>query len=302
MASKYYRGPKKPRTNQTAPSNDAGTQTQPPMEEQEKTIHDQHKDFVKAAEESVKQPSEPVLENFDNVTSFDNPTIEREYTSAGFKKGEGAQAASSINNGAPQNDAPPANDAFEPSPPPPDDENYADTHNPNESAGANGDPLKIPTGNAEDLIDFGANALNFLIGNFAGKLVSVKIKPEYRSIKDNKSRAIDIIAEFNEKSVEKLKLDDEDIAMLKPPLVKLLQEKGIRGLTPGEELMLAIAMIGAKKVKIVMEIRSDSKKLEAHFDSMINYMRQDFKNDKKEDITPPPSEDENIPFVEAEEA
>jgi hypothetical protein len=301
MTSKYKKSPPKPKKE---------TNPNPPMENEkpnaeEKSTHEQHKEFVKSAEESMKQSNEPTPENFDNVTSFDNPTIEREYTSAGYKKGEGAQSAGSINNGstnAAEGTAHAPIDDFEPSPPPPDDENYADTHNPNEGGAGDGDPLKIPSGNAEDLIDFGANALNFLIGNFAGKLVSVKIRPQYHSIKDNKTRAIDIITEFNEKSVEKIKLDDEDIAMLKPPLVKLLQEKGIRGLTPGEELMLAIAMIAAKKVKAIVEIRSESKKLQEHFDSMIQYMRQDFKKDAKEDITPPPSGDEGeIPLTPTEE-
>lgn len=291
MASKYKRTPAKPKQSNTTKPMEKTESTAP----EEKNTHEQHKDFLKAAEDSVKPTNEPTLENFDNVTSFDNPTIERAYTSDGFKKADGASATEPTPNQPPTGD-------FEPTPPPPDDPDYVGTHEPKGDTNP-GDPLKIPAGNAEELVKFGANALNFLIGNFVGKLVSVKIKPQYHSIKDNKTRAIDIIKEFNESSIEKIKLDDEDIAMLTPPLVKLLQEKGIRGLTPGEELMLAIAMIGAKKVKAIMEIRAESKRLENHFDSMIQYMRNDFKNDTtKEDITPPPADTEQEPiFTHAEE-
>lgn len=295
MASKYKRSPAKPKQSTTTTKPMENTESKAP---EEKTTHEQHKDFVKAAEDSVKPNNEPTLENFDNVTSFDNPTIEREYTSAGFKTGN----AGTGNGGTPPPNQPPIGD-FEPTPPSPDgDPDYAPPHEP-EPDQPNAEGFKIPAGSLEDMVDTGAVALNYLIGKFAGFMVNVKIKPQYHSIRDNKARAIDIIKDFNEKSVEKLKLSHEEIEMLKGPLVKVLQEKGLKGTTPTQDLLIAAGLIVIGKGKDFMEIKHDRNKLQDHFDSMIQYMRNDFKNDTtKEDITPPPADEEQEPiFTHAEE-
>lgn len=304
---KYNTAPraKKQAPEAIKPTNDTPMEPTPNNE-----VHEQHKEFLKASEDSLKQSNEPILEtNFKKAEAIDHPfevpTIEREYTTQGIKK-EPTPNTSSSGSGSKPPQEPPVNSTesasqssnnFEATPPPEDDENYAETHNPNEGE-ETGDPLKIPSGNAEDLVDFGANALNFIIGNFAGAFINVKIKPEYHSIRDNKDRAVDIIKQFNDSSVEKLKFDAEDIKMLKGPLVKLLQEKGIRGLTPAEELMLALAMIAAKKVKAFVEIRSESKKLQNHFDSMIRYMKGEQEPVKEEKTKQNDSEEE---FTEVEE-
>lgn len=284
--SKYLKNtPRKPQTQAPTETKNNMENTEKPNNQvpetpTEKTIHEQHKEFVKAAESSVKNTNEPVLETtFKKTEEFVHPyaipVIEREYTTQGIKKEPTTAQPSSTGSASSQQASAPSSDAgFEPTPPPiEDDPNYAGEHKPDETTGVGGEGMNIPAGSAGELVDWGAKSLNFVIGNFAGLLINLKIKPEYHSIRDNRQKAVDIISEFNTKNVEKLKLDADDIAMLKPPLVKLLQEKGIRGLTPAEELMLAIALIAAKKVKAIAEMKSESKKLQAHFDSMIKYMK-----------------------------
>lgn len=303
MAGKYLRTPaRKPKakpaeTTRNQPSSSEAlakdekitTNNTPAMEEA--PIEEQYKDFRKAAEESAKpntSANEPVLDTSFKKTApdpkaseashpFETPTIERDYTDAGIKNKATATPPPQQSAGAQQTASTqqPITDTFEPTPPPPDDDpSYADTHNPQDGPQGEGlGTMNIPRGSAEDLIEFGAKAINYLIGNFAGLLVGVKIRAEYHSIRDEQTSAANMIKEFNDESVEKLKLDSEDMAMLKPPLVKLLQEKGLRGLTTGEELGVALLFIAAKKGKQVMEIKAEGKRLEARFAEMTQYMK-----------------------------
>lgn len=318
MARKYLKGPSRPKKNKPAQSinnaQNTNQQNQQTMaenkssEETSKPIEEQHKEFVKAAEESVKQNSanEPVLDTSfkkqaETQHPFETPTIERAYTDSGIKSGatqNAAQQAESI--GGQSNTVNSSTQEFEPSPPPPeDDPNYADTHQPNDTSG-DLNSMNIPRGSAEELVKWGAKTLNYLIGNFGSLIINIKIKPEYHSIRDHETTAAKIIKEFNESNAEKLKLDDEDIAMLTPPIVRLLQEKGIKGLTAGEELMLAVAMVAAKKVKVIVEIRGEGKRLEKRFDSMIQYMSGFKQQEPASKETETPQEQEPITVVAEE--
>lgn len=299
--------PEQPTANNQQPSTKQ-------MAEENDNIHDKHKEFRdKAAEsaEPVKETvnNEPVLENYQSAHPFESPTIERDYTTQGYKKdtpptqpqsnaGSGSQKPP-IDGGT--EPTPPPMDDYEPTPPPTDDPNYAGEHNINDGQAPGADPtnpFNIPAGSAEDLVDFGAKSLNFLIGNFAGLLVGIKVKPEYYSIKDNRERAVDIIKQWNDNAVEKLKLDAEDVAMLKGPLVKILQQKGIRGLTPGEELLLACALIAAKKVRIIAELRNDKKQFISRLDNIVKNMKGPTVDPQPEATAPPSDEPETVEVEE----
>lgn len=318
MARKYFRKPSKPKntTQQQAQSNstttmaDQKTNAEDTAGENQNNTHEQHKEFLKAAEDSVKKnANEPILETTakkaESFHIYETPTIEREYTTQGIKKepaSVNSDAGSSIPPKPPTDSTASASaqNNFEPTPPPVDDPDYADTHNPSEEDKKPG--FKIPAGKLEDMVDMGAKALNYLIAKFGGLLVRIKIKPEYHSIRDNKKALVDIITEFNDKAIEKLKLTEEEIEMIRGPLVKILHEKGITGTTPQTDLIIALLVVCAGKAKDIVEIKSEGKKITNHFDSMIRYMRGE-KEPAEENQTPPKqtTSEEKIETVVAEE-
>jgi hypothetical protein len=275
-----------------------------------------HNEFRKGMEEELKK-STPVDNQVElegggkiNISEepFARPTVERDYTDAGVNS---HKTASTVNDKAKANtaqpnpnsqnvkDTAPAND-FEPTPPndefeptPPGDEDYAQEHIVNEG-GDGTSPFNIPSGSANDLIDFGQKGLNYAIGIFGPMLVGVKLHREFYNFKG----AVEQIKEQNEKNTEKIKFDDEDIDMIREPLVAMMQEKGIRGLTNGEKLVVGLLMIGVKKAKIIVEIRKENKILENNLMDLIRSQSPQ-KAEPKETTE---EKEEKIEFVEAEEA
>jgi hypothetical protein len=238
---------------------------------------------------------------------FARPTVERDYTDAGVNShktastvNDKAKADTAQPNPNPQNpkDTAPAND-FEPTPPneefeptPPGDEGYAEQHTVNDG-GDGTSPFNIPSGSANDLIDFGQKGLNYAIGIFGPMLVGVKLHREFYNFKG----AVEQIKEQNEKNTEKIKFDDEDIDMIREPLVAMMQEKGIRGLTNGEKLVVGLLMIGVKKAKIVVEIRKENKILENNLMDLIRSQAPKQSGPKEE----PKETEEEIETIIAEE-
>lgn len=252
-------------------------------QEPEKTIEQKHKEFRDSAMQTNKTEQNNTAPKIDNQVEleggtkinldsepFAKPTIERDYTNEGVgapkqtppKTPPVQQTAKQTVDTPPAGDfeptPPPAsNGEFEPTPPPPDeDPDYVGEHNPN--AGDGTSPFNIPSGSANDLVDFGAQGLNYLIGVFGPLLVGVKLHPEFY----NFNGMVDDIKEHNAKNTERLKFDNEDIEMIRKPLVAMMQEKGIRGLTNGEQLLVAFLMIGVKKAKVIMEVRKENKIME----------------------------------------
>lgn len=295
------------------PSTEQGTGTEKP-----KSLEEQHKEFRDSAMETVK-PNETPTPKIDNQVElegsikvdlynepFATPTIERDYTDAGINTNKTAQPkvqTADKGNIPPQKppvngtEAPPAGD-FEPTPPsgdfeptpPADDPDYAGEHNPNPGDGTS--PFNIPSGSANDLVDFGAQGLNYLIGAFGPMIFGVKLRAEFYNFEG----MIDDIKKHNEKHAERLKLDSEDIEMIRKPLVAMMQEKGIRGLTNGEQLLVAFLMIGVKKAKVIMEVKKENKIMENKWLEAIRAS-----NPQKPSAAKPIAKDDEPELVVAEE-
>ncbi len=73
---------------------------------------------------------------------------------------------------------------------------------------------------------------------------------------------IQLIDEQNSSNVERIKLDQEDQALLRPLLAQVLQKKA-KKLTPEQQLMGAIISILVKKAQVVMEVRAENSLLES---------------------------------------
>lgn len=305
----------------TEPPNPADEKHKPAEETQQTTKQTEtsHNEFRKGMEDQLndKNTKTPVdnqveLEGGGKINIedeiFARPTVERDYTDAGVnshKKASTVNDKGKANTEQPNpnpknaNDTAPASD-FEPTPPngdfeptPPGDDDYAQEHTINEG-GDGTSPFNIPSGSANDLIDFGQKGLNYAIGIFGPMLVGVKLHREFYNFKG----AVEQIKEQNEKNTEKIKFDDEDIDMIREPLVAMMQEKGIRGLTNGEKLVVGLLMIGVKKAKIIVEIRKENKILENNLMDLIRSQSPQ-KAAPKETTE---EKEEKIEFVVAEEA
>jgi hypothetical protein len=277
-------------------SNDIGT---PPSA-------DTHENFLK---EGIKgMGSDAVtLEPANDITA--NPhaqaKIHRDYALDGIRKQP--SGADQSTEDAPQTSAQepsgPPEPEFQPTPP---QEGDAPEQEPvNASDDGSTEPFDLPTGTAEELIESGAKALNYLIDNYGDLMVGIKIHQDFYSIPN----AVPQIKEQNKRNIEKVKLNQTEINMLKKPLVKIMQEKGIRGLTPGEELIVAVVIIVAGKARAIYQIRQENKKLENNIIAEIRSMKKhnakyDAENSRTETHTSSSTtskDDDDAEFHEAEE-
>lgn len=71
---------------------------------------------------------------------------------------------------------------------------------------------------------------------------------------------IQVIDEQNVKNIKRLKLDDEDKALLRPLLIHILRKKAA-ALSPEKQLLMVALSILIKKAKVVMEIRAENEML-----------------------------------------
>lgn len=71
---------------------------------------------------------------------------------------------------------------------------------------------------------------------------------------------IQVIEEQNVKNVKRIKLDDEDKALLRPLLIHILRKKAA-ALSPEKQLLMVAISIIIKKAKVVIEIRTENQML-----------------------------------------
>lgn len=272
-ANKYKR--KKPTKSAEISNTEEKIQTQEPMAKQSQPTENNnnnnsgeetHENFIKNMK---PEPHEsPTLEDASAIMNDPllAPKVERDYTTSGIASGSGNEPPSGGNGGATP-PPPEEGDDFNPTPPDPNDAPQQEPPSPEDPASS---PFQLPTGNAEELIDMGAKMLNYFIDQYGDLAVGVKIHKDFYSIPD----AVDKIKDQNKRNVESIKLNPTEVAMLKKPLVKLMQEKGIRGLTPGEELLLVCAIIVTGKVKVIIQIRKENKDLKDILVAEIRSMRK----------------------------
>ena len=90
---------------------------------------------------------------------------------------------------------------------------------------------------------------------------------------------IQVIEEQNAKNIKRIKLDEEDKAMLRPLLIHILRKKA-KVLTPEQQLLGVCLSIIVKKAKMVMEIRAENEML---VDRILDIIRKEMaRNDQEE--------------------
>lgn len=71
---------------------------------------------------------------------------------------------------------------------------------------------------------------------------------------------IQVIDEQNTKNIHRIRLDEEDKALIRPLLIIILKKKAQK-LSPEQQLMGALISVMVKKAQVVMEIRAENKML-----------------------------------------
>lgn len=270
-----------------------------PIENIPETKEMNNEDFRNALADSLKKEDRAVLEVNPNTVANNpilKPKIENDYTSAGIKNKieEGASEVNTeetssadtssenpdISSDTTKGSTPKPNptkpvDDFEAEPPAPDDAKTQTTSTDPEKKIVN--PMGLPTGSANDMVTWGFGIANYGIDKFGGFITDVPIKTEFFRIKG----VVPDIIEHNQKNLEKLKFNAQDIELIRKPLVDVLEEKGIEGFSKMEQLAFAIAAVIASKIKIFIEIRVQNKKLVEDISIRINRSEEGIRAEMK---------------------
>lgn len=234
-------------------------------------------------EKTIPAPAantQPELEPMpgDTVSPFNTPRTEKAYTTEGLKppSGKSSEPPPTMPGEEPAAGAPPPN----PDAPPPPAPDSADPFVPGAGPlpGAEGAPaggFTLPGGTPEQMIDWAFNGVNLLVRTYGKPVVSIKVHEEFRAY----PQMVDTIEDANERNVEKIIFTKQEIELIKAPAVKVMNEAGVKGMTPKEELLAACAIVAAVKAKQISDIRKENKMLTQE---IIQFIREENeKRDKK---------------------
>ncbi|WP_025741928.1 hypothetical protein [Aquimarina pacifica] len=136
--------------------------------------------------------------------------------------------------------------------------------------------FELPTATAKQAADTILGMTNNVLAVGGGYFIKIGKHQEFFKYEE----IIELIDQQNQKNVDRLKLDKEDKAMLKPLIVAILKQKA-KKLTPEQQLTGAIMSIAMKKIQVVMEVRAENQLLTERMRDIIREEEQ--QTDKKED-------------------
>lgn len=142
--------------------------------------------------------------------------------------------------------------------------------------------FEVPLAQANQAADAILGMSNNVLAVGGGYFVKIRKHQEFYEFEE----IIQVVDQQNEKNVERIKLDKEDQALLRPLLAQVLRKKA-KKLTPEQQLMGAVISILMKKAQVVMEVRAENSLLE---NRIIDIVRQEKGETEIEDIE---EEDEN---------
>lgn len=119
---------------------------------------------------------------------------------------------------------------------------------------SDGEEFTIPVEHAGMMADSIIGTVNnTLLEVGGGYFVTIRKHKDFYDFEE----VIQIIEEQNVKNIKRLKLDDEDKALIRPLLIHILRKKSA-ALSPETQLLMVVLSILIKKAKIVMEIRAEN--------------------------------------------
>lgn len=93
---------------------------------------------------------------------------------------------------------------------------------------------------------------------------------------------IQVIEEQNAKNIKRIKLDEEDKALLRPLLIHILRKKAA-ALSPEKQLLMVAISIIIKKAKVVVEIRMENQILVERIRDIIRKEVRGYEEEKEEE-------------------
>lgn len=136
--------------------------------------------------------------------------------------------------------------------------------------------FEVPLAQANQAADAILGMSNNVLAVGGGYFVKIRKHQEFYEFEE----IIQVVDQQNEKNVERIKLDKEDQALLRPLLAQVLRKKA-KKLTPEQQLMGAVISILMKKAQVVMEVRAENSLLE---NRILDIVRQEKGETEIEDI------------------
>ncbi len=117
--------------------------------------------------------------------------------------------------------------------------------------------FEVPLAQANQAADALLGMTNNVMAVGGGYFVKINKHKEFYEFDE----IIEVVDKQNDKNVERVKLDKEDQALLRPLLAQVLRKKA-KKLTPEQQLMGAVVSVLMKKAQVVMEVRAENNLLE----------------------------------------
>lgn len=157
--------------------------------------------------------------------------------------------------------------------------------------------FQIPLSQANQAADALLGMTNNVMAVGGGYFVKVHKNKEFYEFEE----ILQVIDAQNEKNVERVKLDQEDQALLRPLLAQVLRKKA-KQLTPEQQLMGAVVSILMKKAQVVMEVRAENSLLEERILDIIREEKGQSESINENEVEEETEEDLNdTAFAKAEQ-
>ncbi|MBI3518891.1 MAG: hypothetical protein HY062_05990 [Bacteroidetes bacterium] len=201
---------------------------------------------------------EPIPE--ENISPLAQPVVQKSNTSGDVNAAK--NEAKDTSNPAEENKEEPKVKAQEKLSDAPEQEINADPPSEEEKKGAGSTSneegeFSMPLEHAGLMADSIIGTINNTILEVgAGYFVTISKHKDFYDFEE----LIQVIDEQNAKNIKRIKLDDEDKALLRPLLIHILRKKAA-ALSPEKQLLMVAISIIVKKAKVVIEIRMENQML-----------------------------------------
>ncbi len=136
--------------------------------------------------------------------------------------------------------------------------------------------FEVPLAQANQAADALLGMTNNVMAVGGGYFVKINKHKEFYEFDE----IIEVVDKQNDKNVERVKLDKEDQALLRPLLAQVLRKKA-KKLTPEQQLMGAVVSVLMKKAQVVMEVRAENNLLE---ERMLDIIREEKGYSDQDDV------------------
>jgi len=156
--------------------------------------------------------------------------------------------------------------------------------------------FEVPLAQANQAADAILGMSNNVLAVGGGYFVKIRKHQEFYEFEE----IIQVVDQQNDKNVERIKLDKEDQALLRPLLAQVLRKKA-KKLTPEQQLMGAVISILMKKAQVVMEVRAENSLLENRILDIVRQEKEDTEIDdiEEDDINNDESDSSNSAFAKS---